>query len=161
VSAAWNAVSVMPSGPKIRSLSTDTPYPQPRSSRKLKPGQTFARCSGVSWSRVISATVAGCSTGLPPRLSIRPNATTSSTVETKPPPPSGNAGGRDHCPSGASLTSSWPSRISYAVASRVVSAAWKAVSLIPSGVKTRSRRTVSNGAPAAREARTPSTWAPD
>ena len=81
-------------------------------------------------------------------------------MDTSPPLPSGNRGGRDHCPSGGSVTVSCPSRLSYAVASLVVSSAWNAVSCMPSGASTRSRMTSSNGAPPARAASTPSTWEP-
>ena len=86
-----------------------------------------------------------------------PNAKRSSTVDTSPPPPDGNAGGVDHWPSGGSKTTGSPVAgfRSYDDPSRATSVAANAVSTIPSGAKTRSRSTTSNGAPAARATRTP------
>ncbi len=91
---------------------------------------------------------------------MRENANRSSAVETMPHAPSPNAGGRLHCPSGSSHTTSPSGFATYAVASRSVSDVQSAVFRILSGSNSRVRSTSPNGWPVARASRTPSTDAP-
>ncbi len=88
----------------------------------------------------------------------------SSAVETIPPPPDSNAGGRLHRPSGASSTTGSPDASlsrSYAVANRSMFSArtLKPVSFMPSGSQIRSRRASSKDPPVARAMSTPVTLA--
>ena len=110
---------------------------------------------------VIAATVARDSSGPPPERSIRPNASRSSAVETSPPPPDSNAGGRLQAPSTGSYTDSAPvaGSVAYEVTNRSSEPAGtlNPVSVIPSGPNTRSARNRDSGIPAARATSTPST----
>jgi hypothetical protein len=78
-------------------------------------------------------------------------------VDTRPPLPSSNAGGRLQAPSGPSYACRPVGVGRYAVASRSASAVQKPVSRMPSGSKTRVRSTSPTLIPAARESRMPST----
>ena len=61
------------------------------------------RIAGVSWSDIIAATRSAGSTSPPPASSIRWNATTSATVDTRPPAPEGNGGNARPLPVGTVL----------------------------------------------------------
>src|SRR4051794_7645227 len=90
----------------------NTPTPKPQPADASGDGPDSPRPTPI-WFDVIALTVAGDSSRAPsgvwpPDRSMRANACRSSTVDTSPPPPEGNAGGRDHWPFGASYTAFAP-----------------------------------------------------
>src|ERR1700722_14248181 len=153
---------------------TDIVSPQPRCSPK---NHGFsARSRAVVRSRSICATDSGDSRPSPSAASMAANAARSSAVETSPPAPSGSAGGAAYQPSGRSMSTRPALSASSALAPNTSAAAagaymlvnrpslaagtWNAVSVMPSGSKTRLPSTSASDAPVTRSMRIPATVAP-